>query len=56
MGSPWVALATGALIAFIPTAVLGGFGWEHGIEAALLGALVGYSIAFLRVVIARSLG
>jgi hypothetical protein len=55
IGSPWAALVAGALIAFIPTAVLRGFDWEYGLEAALLGAVVAYAITFLRVVIAKAI-
>jgi hypothetical protein len=53
IGSAWGALAAGALIAVIPSAIFTEFDWKTGTAIAVVGAAIAYVVNFLRVAIAR---
>jgi hypothetical protein len=55
MGSLWVAVAAGVLIAIVPIAAFTGFEWNLGTKVALVAAVVSYPITFLCLIIAKAL-
>jgi hypothetical protein len=53
IGSASAWLVAGALTAVIPSAIFTEFDWKTGTAIAVVGALIGYVVNFLRVAIAR---